>query len=563
MQVRKLVVAAGFAALLAAPALLATAQNAAPFTIRQPPDGATVREKVKVEIPLASIPEEGYVAYSIDGQFRVALSPTDEERQKLNDAAEKSKKPAMFSFVWDTKQPVKVRNTDQAPADGEHEISATLFAPSGTAGGSKVQQTSSVRVQLANKVVTDPGAIHLKYRFPDATNRTYERNGDTVVVTGLTQGMQGASDQELVAQRSKLLVAVEDVYGDGSAIVRNKLQELVVRQNGQETTYPSDQLPKSLYQQLNQYGDVMYQNDTASFDQFAQMGIPVDATIDLPKLPREAVKVGDTWQAGEERLDIPGTAPDKQPVVSLSSTLEGVEWEGGYPTAKIHQSFDSTRGGLKAKSIIFGTYEITNPTIKYDRDIYLAYRSGTLVKVIRKLEVTGKTAQAVSGAAPGMGYGGAMMGTGIPGGPMGGPMGPMSGGGKMGNMSMGAGGMGSPYGRGGGYGPPAGSGGYGGYPGSGGSYGAPAGGRQRGGGRRGGPMGSSGMPYGAGGGMPYGSGSTGYGSGIGPGGGPGSPYGGMSGGYGAPMGGYGGGAGQAQASSQITLRSTTTTELAR
>jgi len=54
--------AASLAALLAV-GQQSGAQNQAPFTIRQPPDGATVREKVAIKIPLASIPEGGYVAY--------------------------------------------------------------------------------------------------------------------------------------------------------------------------------------------------------------------------------------------------------------------------------------------------------------------------------------------------------------------------------------------------------------------------------------------------------------------------------------------------------------------
>src|SRR5437016_12092249 len=98
--------AIGLAAMLAPAAMPACAQNDAPFTIRRPPDGSTVREKVRVEIPLASIPEGGYVAFSIDGKFRIALTPTPEEREKL--------KPGdPYVFVWDTKAPVKGRTGDE------------------------------------------------------------------------------------------------------------------------------------------------------------------------------------------------------------------------------------------------------------------------------------------------------------------------------------------------------------------------------------------------------------------------------------------------------------------
>src|SRR5262245_11297014 len=191
MQSYKLFITVGAAAILAPMTVRASAQNDAPFTIRRPPDGSTVREKVKVEIPLASIPEGGYVAYSIDGQFRIALTPTAEQREKM--------KPGdPFVFTWDTKAPVKVRGgvTELTPKDGEHTISATLYSPTSVKGGSTAKQTSAVTVKVANKATTDPGAILLRYRFSEGSNRVYRRNGESVIVTGLSQGMQSTGDQE-------------------------------------------------------------------------------------------------------------------------------------------------------------------------------------------------------------------------------------------------------------------------------------------------------------------------------------------------------------------------------
>ncbi len=539
----------GASALALACALLAPASaqdsNSPPFSIKRPPDGATVREKVRVEVPLASIPENGYVAYSVDGQFIVALTPTDEQRAEAERVARRTHTTPVFTWVWDTKTPLKVRGSieEVAPKDGPHTISATVYGPTpGATGSTAAARTSSVTVTVANKAHTDPGAITLRYRFPDGVNRVYDRTGSTAVVTGLTTGMSGTGDKELVAQNSKLLTEVQDVYGDGSAIVRNKLTQLTVRQNGQEQYFPAEQLPQSLYQQLSPTGHVLYQNETPSFEEFAQLGVPVDTTLELPKLPLDPKRIGDAWTTPDERLDIPGTPPDKQPRVTLTSTLEGIEWQGGYPTAKIHQTYDSSKGGLKDKTITFGTTEIENPTLKYTRDIYLAYRSGTLVRVDRKLEVTGRTTEnfgQMGGGAPGMSgspYGGP------PGGMSGYPGGPPAG-------YQGMAGQGSPYGAGPGMMGRRGRGGAGG----------------AGMGYPGGPPGGMGM-YGqmmqrtrrGGSGGPPG-GYPGMGAGMGYPGAP--PSSGMRGpGYpGAPMGGMG--ANGAQANQQITLRSTTTTEL--
>src|SRR5687768_18142661 len=90
MQLAKLLTAAGLLTLCTA-AVRTSAQNEAPFTIRYPPDGASVRENVRVEVPLASIPQDAYVAYSIDDQFVVALAPTAEQRAA---AAKNPDKPA-------------------------------------------------------------------------------------------------------------------------------------------------------------------------------------------------------------------------------------------------------------------------------------------------------------------------------------------------------------------------------------------------------------------------------------------------------------------------------------
>lgn len=542
MQLRMLLAVATGLALVGAPSLRASAQNEAPFTIRYPPDGATVREKVRIRIPLASIPEGGYVSLYIDGDFRGALSVTPEERDEIQKAALKKKEPAYFEYVWDTKAPVKKKfsNIETRPADGQHTIMAKLFQPGKTeTAGSTLIETSSVNIIVANKF--DPGnigPIKLQYKFVDGTTSNYDRNGLSAVVAGLSQGMQGSGDQELVSYKSDLVVGVEDKYSNGHAIVRNKMKRLEVRQGSNVSFYPSEQLPNSLYQELDPLGNVVYQNSNATFDQFAQLGVPVSATLELPILPRQSVSVGDVWQS-DGKVEIPGTAPDKQPKVQMQSKFEGFEWEGGHPTAHIHQSYDSSKQpGLNAKEpIMFGTVLVTQPTVKYDQDIFVAYRSGKLIKVVRKVEVVGKTTEQIGGApgagAPGMG-GPPMMGGGGPGFSGGGGASPYGGGGPPGggyaNMMRGrpgpgmGGGGASPYGGGG---PP------------GGGYTSQM--RGRGGG-----------PGGKGGGSPFSGGGA-----QGPMTPPAAPGGGFRGG------GFAGGTGRGETGQQITLKSTTTTELSQ
>lgn len=533
MHLRALVAVMGGAACLALGAERVSAQNVAPFTIRFPPDGATVREKVPIRVPLAAIPEGAYVAFSIDGQFRVALAPTEEQR-------ERAKAGQMFEYMWDTKQVVKIQrsNKEEAPKDGPHKITATLFVPkSGSAGGSDVAETSEITVNLENRITTDPGPLSLRYRYEDGSNRTYARTGTTAIVGGVTQGLAAVGDVELVGQSSNLLLAVEDVYDNGRAIVRNRLTRLAIKQGGQETVYPTDYLPKSIYQELDPRGVVHYPpQDRPSSDIFWQMGIPVSATLDLPILPAREVRVGDKWDTPDVVLDIPGTAPEKQPKVTVKSTLVGFEWEGNLQTAKITQTYEGTP---KEKSIVFGNVVVDKPRIKFTRDVYLAYRSGVLVKIERSLEVSGTTTGTVAGSVGGAGMS-------APGGPMAGGMSmmgggapPLMGGGMTSAPGMPLTGMSGP--------PMMGGPGMGLVTPGGGAAGmtAPGGGREgpRGGGRTGisprmggSSMGLSGPPMMGSGGM------------------------GARGGY--SMGG-GMNPGQAQTAQKITLRSKTVTELSR
>src|ERR1051326_5556349 len=103
--------------------------QAPPFTIRRPPDGATVREKVRVEIPRASIKPGGFVAFYLDDKFHVALAPPDTETS--------ARQP--FTFVWDTKG-------SNIPA-GDHPTRAVLFEPAAGAEATAVTEKATSEVK--------------------------------------------------------------------------------------------------------------------------------------------------------------------------------------------------------------------------------------------------------------------------------------------------------------------------------------------------------------------------------------------------------------------------------
>ena len=292
---------------------------------------------------------------------------------------------------------------------------------------------------------------------------------------------------------------------------------------GQEVNYPDKDLSQSMYQELDSQGRVNYETGVLTGIEFG--GMPVDATIELPVMPTAAVSIGQTWTSPGQRIDVPGLPPVLQPHVKFQNTLVDLEWEGNYRTAKIHQHADDVK--LPATITVEGL-PIMSPTCTYDRDIYIAYTSGTLVRMTRTLTVKGRTTVGApeggsfSGGAPGSG--GGLLNGGGGGRPPAGV--PNSFGGPPGSFSP-PGGFSSPGGAG-----PAG------FPGSGGRQGGKSG-----------RAGSGGFPQGPGG-DDVGRGGGGRGGSLIPGGGQG-----FSGGQGGGQNG--------QADYPITIKATNDTQLLR
>ena len=468
----------------------------APFTIRRPPDGATVREKVRVEIPQASIGERSFVVVYLDGKFDAALDPKRLQESTVSGSATEAKQPEsrFFTFLWDTKA--------EGVSDGQHSVRVVLFDPvEGSAIGATQRATSEVKLVVANKIKDGPSSLRLRYKYPEGKNIEYVRTSKTVRANSGSLTKVSA-DQELTSINSKLLLGILSNDPTGLSLVRNKLTKLDVLSGGEERSYPDKDLSQSMYQELDAQGRVNYETGVLTGIEFA--GLPVDPTIELPVMPTKAVSIGETWTSPDQRIDVPGLPPILQPHVKFQNTLVDLEWEGNYRTAKIHQHADEVK--LPAQLIVEGL-PVTSPTCTYDRDIYIAYTAGTLVRMTRTLTIKGRTSVGTpeggptGGGGPSSGgfLGGGNRPPGVPGSFGNGVPGmPSSGGGAVPGMSSSGG-------------PPPGFGG--GFPGS--------GGRQRGGkgegGFGGGPSSAGGFGPGGGsrgGGLIPGGGGQGFGSGL-------------------------------------------------
>lgn len=345
----------------------------AQFTIRQPADGSTTREKVKVEIPRASIRPGGFVTIYIDDKFRVALNPKDD-----------TTKP--FTYYWDTK-------AEDIP-DGEHTIRAVLSEPA-SQGSDAVNEmaTSEVKINLANKIKGETSLL-LRYKFHESETLEYRRDSRAYVVGAESaNGSKATGDIELNAVKSKLVLGIDDVRpAEDIALVRNKVTFLSMLTDQKEYTFSPEDLTGSLYQELSQRGEIKYVAGLSQdFLKYAMAGLAIENTLDLPVLPLTPVTIGQTWTTPGQSLELPGLPAILQPGVKMDNKFEGLEWEDNYKTAKIRQSYK----GQPVKSLYFGTVLITAPTITIDKVYYVAYKSGRLIKTTRTLTISGRTASAL------------------------------------------------------------------------------------------------------------------------------------------------------------------------
>jgi hypothetical protein len=161
----------------------------APFTIRRPPDGATVREKVTIEIPSASMPPGASVAIYLDGNFYEAVPGNSVSFGKP------------FRWIWDTK--------GTNVSDGEHTLRVVLYTPSGDSGTAVEEKgTSEVKLNVANKIHNGPSSLRLRYRYADGQTLDYQRTSTSKIVGGVSNtGV--SSDQTLASIDSRLMLEIE------------------------------------------------------------------------------------------------------------------------------------------------------------------------------------------------------------------------------------------------------------------------------------------------------------------------------------------------------------------
>ena len=404
--------------------------------ILRPIDGAIVRETVPIKVSPSDLPDTGYVSISIDGQFVTARVLPGES------------KPV---YLWNTKSPL-LSATDPKQktvlADGDHTVTVSVYGD-----GNKLIGSQTIHVKLANSIAlpATQGGILLSYHWH--LNDRYEYTRQTELAIGRNGQTEPTSRSSVKYQRS-----VEYVEGN-SALIRDKVLPVgYVQEGGQLRPVAASFLLRSKYRTVTTHGELVSQmKPLTPGDHFA---------FSVPTLPTRRVGIGDSWEAPIEMSFQWSTKnPGK---VTGEARLEGLEWQDGYPCARIRETYSGSvtfpgapatagyGGGYPGASSSGypGTYtggappgypgayggagganasassnfggpqlpamgsskpvktDITVENVKYERVVYFAYNSGRLIKTDTTINIDAPISSAdmsilgLMSSGGGSGYGG-------------------------------------------------------------------------------------------------------------------------------------------------------------
>ncbi len=319
--------------------------------ISRPLNGATVRETVRVVVPASSVPSGGYVSIMIDGHRRSALA-----LDVKSDA---------FVFVWDTKAldpDTKLPLAQRQAREGSHALAVQAFDASGKIFGDPKQ----ISVTVKNKASELMPASGLLLRFDHKVGPVSKYKFYTETNLSDISGAKELADtvgQAIEAVEMVVAQSTEDIRPDGTALVRQKLDgDIKLGSGGRMAPIPNVKA-KAAYRIEDGCGRTVGNIESrAAGDK---------VVVEMPNLPVQRVRIGDSW------TDLDNIFQDwtsgSNLAMNVTSTLEGVEWQGGYPCAKIRSTYSGTKK-------LPNSPVLTDPVpIRGERITYFAFQVGKVI----------------------------------------------------------------------------------------------------------------------------------------------------------------------------------------
>jgi cytochrome c len=303
-----------------------------PLELMTPKDGAEVKEKVKITVPRASIPPEGFVAIYIDKRFKVALAPMSEE--ELEDKGLKPDAP--LEYIWDTKAPISddptIAAEDRIPRDGPHVVEVRSYNSEGA-----LAETVTAQVNLANSVQFNSNEP-VPLRYGGVEGQQYVLEHTVELEANAAQAGFGRSAQAAVGGPDKLshkettqyLVSLEDYMpATGTGFWRERRESpIVVVVNGVKHVVRLD--TSSRYYSMERTGEVR-----KSKVMERELREPILNPLDLPGRPQRMNEPFETTL----RINLGAYIPAAMTVERLQATLEGIEWQHGEECIRIRLNY--------------------------------------------------------------------------------------------------------------------------------------------------------------------------------------------------------------------------------
>lgn len=387
-------------------AFAAIAGAQAPFTILRPVNGAKVREQVKVEIPLKSIPYGGFIGIYFDGKFVEAVAPRYANETPPRGTVTSN----VFRYLFDTKA--------RKIADGPHTFELVLF---GGEGGRKLD-SSQVQIIVANNDVSVPRqGVKLRYRFVPGVPLQYRLLVKQYLISvtkeqedrGATPNEQLLSDDTLTVE----LMPWRD-YGNGTAIIRSRMLPPAFMNISGQKTWISDNRLGTVDQIITNLGHItqtmmpsyygVWNPDSpiGGGETASDLVIPL---LPLPILPQQSVLQGDKWLAKmrfpkNARLsnDRSLSADQMWQYIPSRGELIGFEWAKGYHAARLQYSFKQDQPNAV---LPIGEYYLKQVKMGFDQTSVFAFDAGKLLSSVVTLEYEGVNSDPTADQQLGGGFG--------------------------------------------------------------------------------------------------------------------------------------------------------------
>jgi hypothetical protein len=225
---------------------------------------------------------------------------------------------------------------------------------------------------------------------------------------GVTPQPTGPFSVPVQTVEANYIRTTEDRAGGNSFTIRDKVTGgTIVAGNGASARLEDVYEFKSRYRTVSSSGDVL--RYALATKPGAYVALPM---IDLGGGRR---RVGQRWQTRVPIL-LEWATLDAPPTVRATNVLEGLEWQDGYQTARIRQTYQ----GKADIPIYGGAGKMRGANVEMERVIWFGYRPGRIIRMETTVQVSGDApANILSAMVPSAGInatGGFGGGGGFPGG---------------------------------------------------------------------------------------------------------------------------------------------------